>query len=153
MDLNELLQWVGPIVFVIFIILIVLFAIVVSIASIVLSVSPFVALAYFFSRRSKEAKATLQASQSWSTTTGKVIKSRVEVQGGNYARVSPRVVYEYAVNNQLYRSEQIKAGDKFLRIQIGGSRAAYDTVDRYLEGATVTVYYDPNNPSEAALER
>lgn len=153
MDLNDLLQWAGPAVFILFIVLIVLFAIVVSIASIILSVSPFVALAWFFSRRSKEAKAALQASQSWPTIKGKIIKSRVEVQGGKSARVLPRVIYEYSVNNQLYRSEQIKAGDKFLRIQIGGSRTAYDTVDRYPEGAAVTVYYDPHNPSEAALER
>ena len=102
-------------------------------------------------RRSQQAKAVRQASQNWVATTGKVIKSRVEVTGGDEASVDPRVIYEYTVAGQQYQGGQIRAGDQFWYVR--SSQEAYEIVDRYPEGAMVTVYYDPDNPGESSLER
>jgi hypothetical protein len=101
--------------------------------------------------RSQQSRAAVQASQTWPTTAGLVLKSRVEVSGGNYTSVSPHVLYEYDVDGRTYQSAQIRAGDRYMRSS--SEREAYDTVDRYPEGAVVTVYYNPTNPSESALER
>jgi len=122
---------------------------------IICSLVPFVAifggLGWYIYRRSKESTAMRQASQSWSQTQGVVILSRVEVSGGEITSVTPRVVYQYDVNGQRYQSEQIRAGDRFM--QMTSSRSAYDTIDRYPVGTQVTVFYNPQNPTEAALER
>jgi hypothetical protein len=75
----------------------------------------------------------------------------VEVSGGEVTSVSAYVLYEYEVQGQTYQSTQIKAGDRFIRS--GSSRDAYQTVDQYPPGTLVTVYYDPANPAESALER
>ena len=61
------------------------------------------------------------------------------------------MVYQYEVNGQSYQGQRIKASDKFMSIRISGEAQA--TVARYPAGSRVTVYYDPNNPSESALER
>jgi len=153
MSFDDLSSWLPVIIFVIFIAILVLFVIASVILSIILSLSPFAILGWIFTRKSKEAKEAVQASQSWTPTTGKVLKSRVEVMGGKYTHVKPRVIYEYEVNGQTYQNDLIKASDKILVIQTRGSRAAYDTIDRYPEGATVAVYYNPQNPAQAVLER
>lgn len=112
---------------------------------------PFILIGRYLLKRSKQAGDMRQASQDWRTTTGKVLKSRVEVRGGDHTSVKPRIIYEYTVFGQMYQSEQIRAGDKFLTMRT--SRQAYDLTDRYPVDATVTVYYNPANPAESALER
>jgi hypothetical protein len=107
---------------------------------------------YWLSKRRGSAKTANQASLSWPSTTGKVLKSRVEVSGGDHTSVSPRVVYEYEVSGKTYQNDHIRAGDRFLG-RGWSSRDAYSAVDRYPEGASVTVYYNPANPAESALER
>ena len=92
-----------------------------------------------------------QASQDWLSTTGQVIKSRVEVRGGDHASVDPHLVYEYAISGQMYRGEQIRAGDKYGTVRT--SKSAYTLIDRYPLDTRVTVYYNPANPAESALER
>jgi hypothetical protein len=131
----------------------IIIVVVAALFSIVLTIAPFALIGWFIYKRAQQAKEANLASQNWLMTNGKVIKSRVEVSGGNYTSVTPRVIYEYEVGGQTYRGERIRAGDKFLHIQTSGSRTAYDTVDRYAEGTTVTVFYNPQNPAEAVLER
>lgn len=146
MDPQELLPWLfgGGVITIIGII-------VITIISLLCTILPFVLIFGYIAKRSRQAKAVRTASQSWHMTTGKVIKSRVEVSGGDNASVSPRVIYEYDVYGRTYQGQQIRAGDNFMRISSSGS--AYDTIDRYPVGAAVTVYYDPNNPQDSALER
>ena len=112
---------------------------------------PLFLLARYMYRRSKQAQEVREASQEWFSTSGQVVKSRVEVSGGEVTSVRPRVVYEYTVGGQRYQSQQIRAGDTLLSIRASGD--AYKIIDRYPEGATVTVYYDPADPAQAALER
>lgn len=131
------------------------FAILITVLSVCCSIAIplgiFGGIGYYIYTRSQKAKVVQQAAQSWLTTQGQVVLSRVEVSGGDTTSVQPRIAYQYQVGAQMYQSEVIRAGSQFF--SISSSRQAYDTVDRYPVGATVTVYYNPANPSEAALER
>jgi len=97
----------------------------------------------FFTRR----KVT-QASN-WSSTMGTVLSSTIEwhrrSEGGSVAY--PSVQYSYQVMGQMLQGSKIMPGPP-----VGGS-GAKKVVARYPAGAQVMVYYDPNNPSDAVLER
>lgn len=153
MSFDDLSSWLPIVIFAVVMIVVVVITIVGVVLSIVLSLSPFAVIGWLFAKKSKEANEANRAALNWHETIGRVVKSRVEVSGGEFTSVTPRVIYEYEVNGQIYKSSLLRAGDKFLVIQTGGSRTAYDIVDKYPEGAIVTVYYNPQNPSEAVLER
>ncbi|TAK11451.1 MAG: DUF3592 domain-containing protein [Anaerolineae bacterium] len=108
-------------------------------------------IGWFLNKRSKEAKAARDAAQSWPSTSGTVVLSRVEVTGGDHASVSPNVQYTYQVDGQPFQAAVVRAGDQFMAIRKSGE--AYKITDRYPVGAQVTVYYNPANPSDACLER
>lgn len=144
MDINELFPWLfggGTI----------LFVVVSIISTILCTVVPFGAIAWYLYNQNQKSKAVKQASLNWLPTMGTIIKSRVEVSGGENTTVSPKVIYTYEVRGKLYQCDQIRAGDKFW--SVSSSQSAYQTIDQYPEGLDVTVYYNPNNPEEAALER
>jgi hypothetical protein len=116
------------------------------------TIVPFALIGWYIWDRSKKRDAVRASALTWQTTTGRVMKSRVEVSsGGESTSVSARVHYAYDVNGRAYQSDQIRAGDKIMTISSSGD--AYATIDRYPEGAIVTVYYNPQNPQESALER
>lgn len=144
MDWNEIVLWLfgGGIASTI------IFSIIVSIICVVI---PFTGIGWFVYSRWKKSDQMRTASQGWVSTKGTVIKSRVEVSGGEMTTTSPRVIYTYMVGALEYEGDQIQAGEEFWSARTG--RKAYDTIDRYPEGATITVYYNPANPSESALER
>ncbi len=109
-------------------------------------------IGYFLYRRNQQSMAYRQSTQTWVSTTGTVLMSNVQSKHtGRSHSYYPVVVYVYAVNGQSYQSQRIKAGEQFLNVRVTGQAQA--TVARYPIGATVTVYYDPANPSECALER
>ena len=91
------------------------------------------------------------AAQSWRTTPGTITKSRVEVTGGDHTSTMPGIYYEYQVGAVTYTGDQVKAGDKFYPHYT--SRQCYDLVDKYPVGSEVQVFYDPEAPENAALER
>jgi hypothetical protein len=109
-------------------------------------------IGYFIYRRSQQGQAYRQAAATWPATSGTVLMSTVQSKRtGRSHSIYPVVVYEYSVNGQSYQSQRIKAGDQFMSIRITGEAQATDA--RYPVGATVTVYYNPSNPAESALER
>ena len=59
----------------------------------------------------------------------------------------PVVQYSYQVMGQMLQGRGVIPGP-----ETGGSWA-HKVVERYPAGAQVMVYYDPNNPSDAVLER
>lgn len=106
----------------------------------------------FFYRRYQQGNAARASAQSWPSTSGAVLSSSVQVRRTNKSRSEyPVVVYQYEVNGQSYQGQRVKASDKFMSIRLAGETQA--TVARYPIGSRVTVYYDPANPSESALER
>ena len=64
----------------------------------------------------------------------------------------PMVVYEYEVNGTKYISNRVRVQDAS-GPTMGGALYANPLLKRYPKGATVTVYYNPQNPRESALER
>ncbi len=108
-------------------------------------------IGWYIYKQSQKAKAVQAAAQAWLATQGTILKSRVEVSGGDHTSVSAYVLYEYQVGAQMYQGDRVRPADAIMRI--GTSRSAYETVDRYPVGDQVTVYYNPANPAESALER
>jgi hypothetical protein len=109
-------------------------------------------LGLFLYKRSQQSSAARQLAQSWPSTSGVVLMSSVQSRtSGRSHSTYPVVVYQYAVNGKTYQSQNIKAGDQFMNVRVIGQALA--TVARYPIGANVTVYYNPANPAESALER
>ena len=128
-----------------------LFAMIIIAATVLPMLGIFGGIGWFLNKKSKEAKTLRAAARNWASTTGKILTSRVEVTGGESATVSPHIIFQYSVYGKEYSGSQIKAGDMHWASYT--SRAAYDTVDKYPVGMEVTVYYDPENPEQSALER
>lgn len=112
---------------------------------------PFVGVGLWFRNDAKKVEAIKREAQTWQTVRGKIVTSRVEVSGTEYTTVSPRIVYTYTVNGIEYQSRQVRIGDQILTLYAG--REPYDLVDRYPVGAEVEVYYNPEKPEQASLER
>ena len=99
--------------------------------------------------------AEVRAAARWPTANGTVITSRAEsrrelVPGGqNQTTVvwSPLVEYTYQVAGREYHGARIAFGP----LVSGGRELAESTIAPYPVGATVTVHYDPANPSQATL--
>ena len=90
----------------------------------------------------------LQASRKWATVIGKVVESRAlwETVDENSRVFVPRVIYEYKVGDRPYRNDRI-----FVVSQ--GNSNAEATVAQFPVGRQVPVYYDPADPTQAALVR
>jgi hypothetical protein len=64
----------------------------------------------------------------------------------------PMVVYEYEVNGIKYLSNRVRVQDAS-GPTMGGVLYSNPLLNRYPKGAAVTVYYNPQDPKESALER
>ena len=121
---NELLLSVGIIVFVLFILNAV-----------------FLTIIFFMRRR----MATVSQ---WPATMGNVIMSTVERRSSEDGYTDyPVIQYSYQVGGQAYQGYKLAPGP-----QVGGT-GARKVVAKYPAGAQVMVFYDPQNPSDAVLER
>jgi hypothetical protein len=121
---NELLLAIGIIVFVLFILNVV-----------------FLTILFFMRRR----MATVSQ---WPATMGNVIGSSIERRSSEDGYTDyPVVQYSYQVGGQAYQSYKLAPGP-----EVGGT-GARKVVAKYPAGAQVMVFYDPQNPAEAVLER
>lgn len=97
----------------------------------------------FFMRRK------MAAVSQWPSTMGTVMMSAIDwrhsSEGGSTAY--PVVQYSYQVNGQAYQSMKLAPGP-----EMGGTGAG-KVVARYPAGAQVMVFYNPQNPSDAVLEK
>jgi hypothetical protein len=97
---------------------------------------------FFTQRKMKEVSQ-------WPSTLGVVdasyLERRSSSEGGstNY----PVVQYSYQIAGQRYQSTKLAPG-----MEVGGTGAG-KVVERYPAGAQVMVFYNPQNPAEAVLER
>jgi hypothetical protein len=85
----------------------------------------------------------------WPSTMGTVLMSTIERRSSGEGGYSdyPVVQYSYQVNGQAYQSYKLAPGP-----ELGGS-GARKVVAKYPAGAQVMVFYDPQKPSDAVLER
>ena len=111
-----------------------------------------IGLGLLYYARSVTAKA--QRSLSWPEVEGAISHSAVLQQmqqtssSNNAATYKADVTYRYKVQGRDYYSERITLADFS-----SSTGRAQGIVDRYPDGATVTVYYNPVDPSDAVLER
>ena len=85
----------------------------------------------------------------WPSTMGSVVMSTIDRRSssdGGYTDY-PVVQYSYQIGGQAYQSTKLAPGP-----ELGGS-GARGVVARYPAGAQVMVFYNPQNPSDAVLER
>ncbi len=95
------------------------------------------------------ARRKMNAIQGWSSTMGTVVASYLERRrsGNNSSANYPVVQYSFQVGGQMYQGMKIAPG-----MEVGGTGAGR-VVEKYPAGAQVMVFYDPNDPSDAVLEK
>jgi len=90
----------------------------------------------------------------WPGTDGTITSSSVRKEvrrdsGKTVTTYYPSVQYRYRIDGRQHTSYRIAFGKK-----VGSVKAiAQKVVDRYPSGKTVTVYYDPDDPQYAILEK
>lgn len=89
------------------------------------------------------------ASREWLSGVGRVVNSEVHTAYGRRTTYYPRAKYSYTVAGQNYTGERIA----FAWREVFDRQAAEAVVERYPPGQTVTVFYDPQQPHEATLDR
>ena len=101
----------------------------------------------FIGIRSRRAA---QASRAWPSTQGTVASSQVITSGSSRSRwYKAQVTYTFTVDGQNYTSDKVFFGDARSSSMAKEQRV----VDRYKAGAPVEVFYNPQQPQEAVLER
>src|SRR5215510_15286921 len=97
----------------------------------------------FFMRRK------MAAVSQWPSTMGTVMNSTIEWRSSSDSGSTayPVVQYSYQVNGQPYQSSKLAPGPEM------GGTGAQKVVAMYPAGAQVMVFYNPQNPAEAVLER
>lgn len=94
------------------------------------------------------------ASQSWAGVRGKVIDSHVQEKetndydGNTHTSYSAKVCYRYAVGGEEFTGSRIAFG-----VKPTNKAATSEIVAKYPVDTAVMVYYDPEKPQEAVLER
>jgi len=99
--------------------------------------------------------AKVRASQAWPAVQGTVAASWVrrkqstDDDGSISESFYPEIQYTYQVMGMEYQGDKIAFGPKS-----GGNRTkAEKAIAKYPTGANVTVYYQPDKPETAVLER
>jgi hypothetical protein len=104
-----------------------------------------------FGRRSRRGGADGGVA-GWAQTVGTVLSATVKIRRLGQIRAEiPMVIYSYEVDGRPYQSYRVRAGDDTGQIPVVNTASV--TLDRYPVGSNVTVYYDPDDPANAALER
>ena len=99
--------------------------------------------------------AKVRASQAWPAVQGTVAASWVrrkqstDDDGSISESYYPEIQYQYQIMGNEYQGDKITFGPKS-----GGNRTrAEKAIAKYPTGANVTVYYQPDKPETAVLER
>lgn len=86
-----------------------------------------------------------QQINSYESTEATVMSSEVD-RGSDPGEYYPDITYEYTVDGQTYRNSNFEPGAG--RVSKSRSRAE-EIAENRPDGETITVYYDPENPSDA----
>jgi hypothetical protein len=109
----------------------------------------------FLIRRGIQQRRKASAMADWPVVNGKVLASKVtetvdaQSDGPDITRYIPVVTYAYEVDGKALQSDVIRIGLNQFGRNLSEARRY---VGRYPIGATVSVRYDPSNPSIAILE-
>jgi len=95
----------------------------------------------------------LKTSEAWPKTTGVILESTIQSEwvrsgsGRNYV-VSPKVIYEYHVDEKRYASSQLALVER----NSANENLALGKAEKYPKGQQVVVCYNPRKPDFATLE-
>ncbi len=104
-------------------------------------------------------KRRAQKSMGWYETHGTVDRSQVRVendvfsddeQGASQPMYSADVAYSYQVKDMVYTSDRISFGGKS---SSSNRLKAEEIVERYPVDSEISVFFDPEKPQDAVLER
>lgn len=95
----------------------------------------------------RAVKQKMREAQAWPSTEGLVLASEVGDEGGENGWRA-HVSYRYEVAGRVYENSRIAVAVEYGR---EGLQAHRELAARFPAGAPVTVYYDPQNPADAAL--
>ncbi|MGD9996820.1 MAG: DUF3592 domain-containing protein [Ilumatobacteraceae bacterium] len=105
-----------------------------------------------FGRRARRGSPDGNPVAGWAQTVGTVLSATVKIRRLGQIRAEiPMVIYSYEVDGRPYQSYRVRASDDTGQIPVVNHASI--TLDRYPVGSNVTVYYDPDDPANAALER
>jgi hypothetical protein len=114
----------------------------------------FIALVLLIVSNNTQRRA--EAAQAWPAANGTIVKTWVEENieredDGTIERdYTPEVQYEYIANDRIYRSQQRSFG---FQPVFRSSQSAEQVLENYPVGKQVTVFYNPEAPAEAVLNR
>jgi hypothetical protein len=114
--------------------------------------TPFIVICCVLAMLIVRANRTVQASKDWPMTEGRILSSGVSkhTHSSRITYHTPLISYEYKVNGKLHKSRRIRVS---AGMGYGSAKMAQAIVERYPEGSTQSVYYDPAKPEMAVLER
>ncbi len=91
-------------------------------------------------------------SETWLETTGQIISSNINISGKHSHIHTPKIIYRYSINEVNYVGQEITFG--YSSFPYGDSREfAEEKLEMYPKDAQVKVFYNPNNPKYACLEK
>lgn len=95
---------------------------------------------------------TAQDRAAWKTTKGHIEKVRTsERRSGTKTSISVGVIYSYQVDGRFYRGTNVWPGQDWNNFS--RSKDAQREINRLESNPDVTVHYNPQKPSEAALDK
>jgi hypothetical protein len=99
-------------------------------------------------------KNKAKASMGWPSTQGRILSTNIRVDEvddeSNRVRYVPEVHFEYTVNGVTHEGKRIIYGSE---PDFGSRDKAQEFLQKYPQGALVTVFYNPENPGEAVLSQ
>lgn len=91
-------------------------------------------------------------SQDWPSTVGEVVDVKIEIitTSDGADRYAPNITYQYFVNDQMYTKRRVRVSDNS---SYADEASARREADRYVADPQLIVYYDPERPERAVLDR
>jgi hypothetical protein len=121
---------------------------------VLLTIIPFVIVAVVLLLFAMRGRRKAAAARNWPTAMGRVLSADVETrrssssEGGYTTSYYPNVLYEYQVDGKSYRSNQFYVA---MPVGLGNYAKVHQQVLQYPVGSMVEVYYNPADPTQAAL--
>ena len=108
-------------------------------------------LGVFLIIHAQRSKRKAQLSQSWPFVKGTITQTDISVQEyDEKVRYVPFVRYTFEVNGQVYEGQRITFGSG---MEFPSRQKATEYLAAYPVDAEVSVYYNPEKPSEAVLQQ
>lgn len=116
---------------------------------------PFLIIAIVFFVLWARSRRQIGQAKSWPSTTGRVVSAHMDArrshssEGGTTTSYYAVVLYEYMVDGKRYQCNRLTLGTPLGTSFTGGVQKK---LLQYPVGSRVEVFYDPDDPTNAALE-